>query len=137
MKKRVLSNVWWPLTLTKGVNKPSQQKTLTIWMNSTIGLTILFLLREETEGAWVDFKKPTLSAMPVIDLKALSKKQLELMSTTYDRFRIETLKPFPEMADDEVRAEIDKAVSAAFNLPDLSPIRNLLAREPIVCLRQL
>jgi hypothetical protein len=47
------------------------------------------------------------------------------------------LKPLPEMAEDEVRAEIDSAVAAALNLPDFSVLRTLLAREPVVCMKRL
>ena len=98
---------------------------------------MLLLLREETEGAWVKFKKPALGSMPVIDLRTLKTSRLKALSNAFDRLSNETLRPFPEMYDDNTRAEIDKAIEKAFDLPDLSVLRQLLAREPIVCLRRL
>jgi hypothetical protein len=36
------------------------------------------------------------------------------------------------MAEDPVRAAMDQAISSALGLPDLTPIREMLGREPIV-----
>jgi len=41
------------------------------------------------------------------------------------------------MAADPVRARIDQAVSQALGLPDFSILREMLAREPVVCLKRL
>jgi hypothetical protein len=133
----VLSNSWWPFSFSDSRDKGQCQKVFGLWLNSTFGITLLLLLREETEGAWVKFKKPALGSMPVIDLRTLKTSRLKALSNAFDRLSNETLRPFPEMYDDNTRAEIDKAIEKAFDLPDLSVLRQLLAREPIVCLRRL
>jgi hypothetical protein len=97
----------------------------------------LLASRQETRGAWVQFKKPVLGGLPVLDLSNLSEDQLEILSAVYDEVAEKPLLPFPEMAADPVRARIDAAVSQALGLPDFSILRNLLAQEPVVCLRRL
>ncbi|HZA21565.1 MAG TPA: hypothetical protein VFA32_03000, partial [Dehalococcoidia bacterium] len=129
----VLSNVWWPFN-QGGEN---EGKPLAIWLNSTLGLLILWAEREETRGAWVDFKKPVLTGMPVLDLSALSSVQKDAMAAAYDQLCQSPLLPFPQMAQDPVRRDIDKAIAQVLGLPDFSVLRDLLAQEPVVCLKPL
>jgi hypothetical protein len=63
LDSNVLSNVWWPLAFRK--EDVAAEKALVLWLTSTLGLLIQLAHREETEGAWVDFKKPVLTGMPV------------------------------------------------------------------------
>jgi hypothetical protein len=137
LSQPVLSNVWWPFSFRKEIGTEQREKALVLWLNSTLGLLLLFINREETRGAWIDFKKPILANLPVLDLRILSADQLELLSGVYDNLSKKKLKPFPEMNTDDVRAEIDENISGVLNLLDLSEIRTLLAREPVVCLRRL
>ena len=37
------------------------------------------------------------------------------------------------MAGDQTRIAIDNAIARTLDLPDFGPLRELLAREPIVC----
>jgi hypothetical protein len=133
----VLSNTWWPFTPKKRHSSAQRQKALVLWLNSTLGVLLFCVHREETQGSWVGFKKPVLSAMPVLDLKSLCGNQLKLISSVYDRLCDKALRPLPEMDTDDVRAEIDKALAKALKLPDFSILRQMLAREPVVCLRPL
>lgn len=131
----VLSNTWWPLRIFE--QNDDHEKSLTLWLNSTLGLLMLLSHREETQGAWVKFKKPTLSEMPVLDVKSLTSGQLASLSKAYDALGSQPLLPFPAMANDPVREAIDAAFSAALNLPDFSVLRQLLGQEPVVCLHPL
>lgn len=133
----VLSNVWWPLALKPKVKTYQNEKILALWLNSTLGLMILLSHRVETEGAWIDFKKPILSEMPILDVTALSSKQRRALASAYGRLAKKSLLPLPSMNVDPVRAEIDKAISETLELPDLSVLRELLAQEPVVCLRRI
>ena len=83
------------------------------------------------------FKKPNLEALPVLDVRALRKAQLKILSDAFDAVATEPLLPFPQMEHDPVRAKIDAAVSKALGLPDLGVYRMLLAQEPVVCLKEL
>jgi hypothetical protein len=135
LDREVLSNVWWPFAS----HAPDEvtDKALVLWLSSTLGLLILLAQRQETEGAWVGFKKPVLKDMPALHIRTLSAGQRNALAAAYDRVSGETLLPFPQMAGDPVRREIDEAIAKALRLPDISIIRELLAREPVVCLRPL
>jgi hypothetical protein len=131
----VLSNVWWPLRLPEPNN--NYEKALVLWLNSTLGLLILFSHREETQGAWIAFKKPALLELPVLDVRRLASQQIQRLVDAYDALGNQALLPFPQMENDTVRQAIDTAISEALRLPDLSILRKLLAQEPVVCLRRL
>jgi hypothetical protein len=127
----VLSNVWWPFN-QDGEN---ERKSLAMWLNSTLGLLILWADREETRGAWVNFKKPVLTGMPVLDMSTLSSIQKDDLAAAYDQLCQNPLLPFPQMAQDPVRRDIDNAIAQVLGLPDFSVLRELLAQEPVVCLK--
>jgi hypothetical protein len=133
----VLSNMWWPLSLKEPFRSEEIEKAMVLWLNSTLGLLLVLANRQETEGAWIDFKKPVLEKLPVLDMGSLSAGQLAQLAAAYDEVCREELRPFPEMDSDPVRAKIDAAIAQALNLPDFSVLRRLLAREPVVCLRRL
>ena len=137
LSQAVLSNTWWPVALRDQFQNIDIEKTLALWLNSTLGIFLLVANRQETEGAWMKFKKPVLSSLPVLNLGSLSDKQLSQLSAAYDKVCQEELRPFPEMDKDPVRARIDAAVSQALGLPDFSILRSLLAQEPVVCLKRL
>jgi len=135
LSENVLSNVWWTICLRKLRRKTNCEKALAIWFNSTLGLIILLGHREETRGAWVDFKKPTLHSMPVLDVRCIGDQQLKRLAEAYDDLAGKNVQPLLEMQSDPVRMAMDKAIAQALNLPDLSGLRQLLGREPVVCLR--
>ena len=132
-----LSNSWWPVSLKEKFQREEIEKALALWLNSTLGLLLVIANRQETEGAWMKFKKPVLEKLPVLDFEGLSADQVRQLAAAYDEVRREELKPFPEMADDPVRDRIDQAVAKTLGLPDFSVLRRLLAQEPVVCLRRL
>jgi hypothetical protein len=137
LSEDVLANVWWTFSFKKGLATNQREKVLVLWLNSTLGLIQLFANREETRGAWVDFKKPTLFALPVLDLRALSAEQLKQLAAAYDRVAEKELAPIPQMATDAVRAEIDASIAHALHLPDFAVLRAMLAKEPVVCMKRL
>ncbi len=133
----VLSNMWWTFSVKKTSATQRREKALSLWLNSTPGLLILLANREETRGAWIDFKKPVLAYLPTLNLDVLTSDQLGQLSDAYDDVSTQTLQPFPFMATDEVRASINAAIAKILHLPDFSILRTLLAQEPVVCLKRL
>jgi len=132
---KVLSDVWWPLLVRKAkFDTAGLEKALALWLNSTLGLLLLIGHREETEGAWVQFKKPVLGRMPVLDFSIINTNVQKKLVHAFDSLCKNLLLPFPNMDSDPTRAAIDEAVAAALHLPDLGILRDLLSREPIVCL---
>ncbi len=137
LSERVLASSWWTITLKENFASDINEKVLSVWFNSSLGFLLMTRNRVEIEGAWMNFKKPLLSAMLVLNLSKLSAKQLKKLAKVYDKVCTKTLSPFPQMATDPVRAEIDKAVADALDLPDFSILRALLAREPVVCMKRI
>jgi hypothetical protein len=62
---------------------------------------------------------------------------VEQMAQAFDALSGQPLLPLPQMAHDPVRAQVDAAVARALGLPDLTPLREQLAREPVICLQPL
>jgi hypothetical protein len=137
VEQPVLSNVWWPLSMHETADLDLRSKALALWLNCTPGMILSLAYRQETRGAWVDFKKPVLAAMPVLAVGSLTETQLTSLASAYDRLAGESLSPLPEMAWDPIRAQVDDQIASALDLPDLSPLRTMLGREPIVCLNRL
>lgn len=133
--ERVLSNVWWPISLKE--EDEEAEKALTLWLNSTLGLLIALGSREETQGAWVSLKKPAWRDMPVLDWTQLLHKERQGLAAAFDDLAGETLQPLPHMGSDETRQRIDSSLSRVLDLPDLDPLRKMLAREPVVSLQSL
>ena len=134
MTEKVLSNVWWSFVFgqPKGARIAEAEKALVLWLNSTMGIMILLGQREETRGAWVDFKKPSLLSMPVLDVSSLSADNLRKLAEVYDQVADNSLLTLGEIDCDTTRRAIDEALGEVLGLPDLSILRNLLAREPIL-----
>ncbi|MDM8518714.1 hypothetical protein QUF64_01600 [Anaerolineales bacterium HSG6] len=139
----VLSNMWWEfschadLISKKNLIADEVEKTLALWFNSSLGLLSLLAHRQETQGAWVAFKKPTLTNLPVLDVTNLTADQRSWFAFTYDEIAHLPLFPFPEMHLDPIRSEIDHQVAALLGLPDFDHLRDLLAHEPVVGLQRL
>ena len=134
MSRKVLSDVWWPFVLADGHNVDQREKALVVWLNWTPALILLLGRREETQGPWVQFKKPTLKGLPVLDVLALDDALIAKLANIFDSVADRPILPFPKMATDPVRAEIDAAISATLGLPPLDELRELLSREPIFSL---
>ena len=128
-----LSNVWWPVRLREENDRA--EKVLALWLNSTLGLLTSIAHRVPTRGAWIQFKKPTIENLPVLDVAALSKDQLRQLADVYDSVATKELNTIVNMANDEVRAGIDHAFSQILHLPSLNALRAELANEPIITLR--
>lgn len=78
----------------------------------------------------MQLKQPAWASMPVLDVRQLDDAQLDSLSTAYDELAIEPLLPLSKLNIDPVRRRIDEAIGYALDLPDLKPLRDLLAREP-------
>jgi hypothetical protein len=128
VSEKVLSNTWWPVAVDARVDK-----ILALWFNSSLGIMSLIASRVDTEGAWVELKKPILQEMPVIDPRELSANAKKKLTDAYDELCKMELQPLPSIAEDEVRGKIDKAVAGALGIrDDLSMLRKLLGQEPVI-----
>ena len=127
-QEKVLSNVFWELQ----VGGERYEKALTAWFNSSLGLLTLLPQRTTTEGGWAALKKGALELTPVLDVQALSRRTLSQLADLYDQLAYVTFLPLPEMEADPARAALDDGLSEILDLPDLAPLRRLLASEPVI-----
>ena len=130
---KVLSNVWWPITLADR----SQEKALSVWLNSSLGLLTILAQRTSTRGGWVATKKADLENLPVLDLRQVSTPQLQRLSDLFDKLAEAEFERMPGMAHCPARESLDDGVSEILGLPDLAKLRDLLASEPVVSNRRL
>ncbi len=131
--ERVLSNVWWPIR-----NGDSRRdRALCAYFNSTVGILGLMATRNTTRAGWVKLKKADLQRLPVLDVRALSEEQLDALAELFDEVSEMEFMRLPEMADDPARKALDDGLSRILNLPDLAPLRRLIATEPVVSNQRL
>ncbi|MBI1956116.1 MAG: hypothetical protein HYS38_06950 [Acidobacteria bacterium] len=133
MDRRVLSDVWWPVDLNEHLeDREELEKCLVLWLNSTLGLFLLLGMREETEGAWVQYKKPMWEEMPVLDVTRIGRRVRNNLAKAYDQLSTQEIDFLPNLGSDGTRSRIDDAISKVLGLPDLRPLREALASEPIL-----
>jgi hypothetical protein len=128
LPKSALGNTWWGFD--DSLLTDDHRKALLLWLNGTLSILSYFGRRAITEGAWMQMKKPAWASMPVLDVRALTATQLKDLAAAYDRLSIRELAPIAQLDNDPVRQEIDAALCKSLGLPDLSSVRELLAREP-------
>jgi hypothetical protein len=132
MTTNVLADIWWPLRLNAANNDiPDAEKALVLWLNSTLGILILLGHREETQGAWMQFKKPILQGMPALDVFNIGASRRRQLAQALDDLGKQDLLPFPEIARDPVRKQIDDTISDVLGLPPIDSLRETLGREPL------
>ena len=130
LPERAVGSRWTPCR----PHSPSIAKALCLYLNSTPGLLSLLGERDNRAPSYPSFSLDTLRSVPVPDLTALAEAEREMLSGWFDWLQHETLQPFPLMADDPVRAQIDDAVIQALALDAewVATIRRELSREPSV-----
>ncbi len=75
LTQRALSNVWWPFSYH--IDNETIEKAMAIWFNSTLGILAALTSRVPTRGPWVQFKKPVLREVPVLNPDSVSQRGLE------------------------------------------------------------
>ena len=128
--ENVLSNVWWPIVTTD-----EYAKILSVWLNSTYGLLLLFSIAEVTEGPWVEFKKDHLWNLPVLDITKLSDEQKSELIKLYNDISKKSFEPLPlEFSKPKVRKIIDNKIHEIIlgKDVDLSDVYEMLSKDPMI-----
>ncbi len=131
--EKVLSNVFWELQ----VENIEIEKTITLWLNCSLGVLTLLVQRTSTMGGWVAMKKADLAKLPILDPRQLTQPQLKAMSDLFDELAEMEFERLPNMVDCPARTALDDGISRILGLPDLRKLRELLASEPVVSNRRL
>jgi hypothetical protein len=132
--RRVLSNTWWPVAVQGegNVSADEMAKMLALWLNSSLGILSMIAARVDTEGAWVDLKKPILTNLPVLNPSGLTTHRRDILLQGYAGLAHSALKPLTHMQTDPVRARIDEIVLQAIGVTStLAPLRELIEAEPL------
>jgi hypothetical protein len=138
--ENVLSNVWWTLATLPSKSKIKQveiEQVIALWLNSSLGATLFLSISLHERGAWMQFKKPTLEKLLVIDPFSLTISQKNELIDLYSRVSSLDLQPWSKAKDDKVRILIDTEFSRILNLPNISIIREMLSREPTITLETI
>ena len=131
--RAVLANVFWPVK----TDDDAWDKALAVWLNSSLGLLTLLARRTTTRAGWSAMKKADLARLPVLDVSQLTPDQLTALSELFDELADDSFERLPAMVDCPTRTKLDEGLAKILNLPDLLPLRRLLASEPVVSNRQL
>ncbi len=135
LPERTVGSLWMPC-------RPHDlgiSKALCLFLNSTPGLLTLLGGRDNRIPSYPSFSLDTLRTLQVPDFTALGTAELESLDSWFTWLRDQPLLPFPRMAEDVARCQIDDAITEALCLdPDwVTTIRHELAREPSVTDRRL
>ena len=106
---------------------------LCAYLNSSIGILAMLAERDAKAPDYPSFSLDALRALRVPDFRERAEAR-DALAEACDRLKDATLAPFPQMAEDPVRRELDDAVCAALSLdPEwVALVRSELAREPSV-----
>ena len=124
----ILGNTWW--ALKSDVLSKSLEKCLLLWLNSSLALLLYFGRRVVTRSAWMQMKQPAWESMPVLDVRTFGSEQVRMLESAYDAVASLELAPLAQAESDPIRRRIDESLAKVLGLPDLSPVRELLSREP-------
>jgi len=129
----VLSNVWWPLKLKRGTSFDEDiEKIVSLWINSTLGTILLLSTNSETEGSWMQFKKPVLGKLPILDPTQLKPEQIKEFTQLFDNISGMTFLPWKDANQDQTRKKLDTEISRILKIPPIDYFREMLIREPII-----
>ena len=130
LPERAVGSIWTPCR----PHNPSIAKAICLYLNSTLGLLALLGGRDNRKPSYPSFSLDTLRSLKVPDFTALGDAELQSLNSWFNWLKEQPLLPFPRMAEDVARHQIDDAIIEAFQLdPDwVATVRQELAREPSV-----
>ena len=133
--EQVVGSAWSPCR----AHRPESAKALCLYLNSTPGLLSLLGGRDNRKPSYPNFSLDTLRSVPVPDLDGLGGGALDHMVAQFEWIKGDTLSPFPDMARDPVRHQIDGAVAEALGMDAewVSNVRREMAREPSITDRRI
>ncbi len=123
-----------PISFDGNSGKDAREKIMVLWLNSTLSIMLSAVHAVYCEGAKVMLTKKSMADMPVLDLDALSAKQIKSLARAFDKIAKMEFSPIPEMAEDPARIAVDDALAAVLELKDFdfASLRAALAAEPII-----
>ena len=129
LSEPAVGSIWTPLR----ADSRETEMALCAYLNSSVGILAMLAERDAKAPDYPSFSLDALRSLRVPDFRERAEAR-DALAEACDRLKDATLAPFPQMADDPVRRELDDAVCAALSLdPEwVARVRNELAREPSV-----
>ncbi len=118
-----------------------QEKALVVWGNTTFALLLHWYHANKQQAGRGNIGRTALADLPVLDVIALSAKQLKAAARIFDDLKDEHLRPFNELDKDTVRQKLDERFALeVLGLPvgfvqqggPLELVRLKLAQEPSI-----
>jgi hypothetical protein len=118
-----------------------QEKALVLWGNTSLGILLYWYHSNKQQAGRGRIVLTSVIQLPVLDVRKLSKEQLNCAAKLFDDFRKRPLRPINEIDQDEARAELDNRFCAevliapnSFTDPEgpLALLRQKLAKEPSI-----
>ena len=126
-----LGSIWTPCRPHGGSDATAA--ALCAWLNSTLGILGMLADRDNRKPLYPSFSLHTLRALRVPDFRERAAAR-DALAAAFGALRDARLAPFPRLAADPVRRELDDAAAGAlgWSAERLARIRDALASEPSI-----
>ena len=130
-----VGSAWTPCRIAiAGMDTHTLEKSLCIYLNSSIGVFALLGNRTNRKISYPRFSSDDLVKLIVPDFASIGEDAVAKLAAAYDKLSEQKLLPLPQMDADPVRRALDDAVCDALSLDTemVATIRRNLAAEPSV-----
>lgn len=116
----------------------AHEKALVLWSNTTLGLLLYWWHANKQQAGRGSIGKAALDTLPVLDVTAISKKQLDAAEQIFAGLSAAELMPFNEIEADGARRELDERFmrlvlgAPPVALESMGLLRSKLASEPSI-----
>jgi hypothetical protein len=91
-------------------------KATAAWFNSTIFIAFFIVASRKISERWTRFLKEDYLTMPILKAESLRQKELETLSTYFDKTAENTLPPIPFQLRSNFRKELDTVIFSVLGL---------------------
>jgi hypothetical protein len=136
-RKTIGGRAWLSISLSS----VEQEKALVLWANTSLGMLLYWWHSNKQQAGRGSIPKSSLQTLPVLDVTALTPRQLSAAAELFDATSGRDLLPFNEIDRDSVRLELDRRVAQeVLGFPrsmleaegPLQALREKLAQEPSI-----
>jgi len=136
-RKTIGGRAWLSIRLSSD----AQEKALVLWANTSLGMLLRWWHSNKQQSGRGNIGKSALQSLPILDVTALTPKQLKTAGMIFDDLKDEHLLPFHELDKDPVRQKLDErfavevlGLPTSFAQPGgpLDLTRMKLAQEPSI-----
>jgi hypothetical protein len=106
-KKPAVSNTMWTVQLQPqpGIKLTDLYKLQVLWLNSTPGLLGFLALRQDSKGAFIQYKREYLPLLKLLDTRNLNDEQLNRLLALYDELKNTAVKNLPGQLEEALNRE--------------------------------